>query len=92
MNDGQIRFVRIPRWAIVLTGIAAAAFAIALFLVSITVFLVLLPIIAIASGLYYLFGRRPVSRRHGTRGVEIIDGEYRIVETERVERDRDRRS
>ena len=47
----QVRFVRIPRWALVLAGLAAAAFAIALFLLSVTVFLVLLPVIAIASGL-----------------------------------------
>ena len=88
----QVRFVRIPRWALVLAGLAAAAFAIALFLLSVTVFLVLLPVIAIASGLYYLFGGKRVAKRHDPNGVEIIEGEYRVVEPERIERERGPRS
>jgi uncharacterized protein (DUF58 family) len=88
----QVRFVRIPRWALVLAGLAAAAFAIALFLLSITVFLVLLPVIAIASGLYYLFGGKRAIKRAEPGGVEIIEGEYRVVEPKRVERDGSPRS
>ncbi len=90
MNYSQIRFVRIPRWAMALAGVAAAAFAIALFLLSITVFLVLLPVIAVAGGLYYLFGgRRPAPRPGGQ--VEIIEGEYRVIHPDALERDRERR-
>jgi uncharacterized protein (DUF58 family) len=88
----QMRVIRIPRWALVLAGLAAAAFAIALFLLSVTVFLVLLPVIAIASGLYYLFGGKRVTRRHAPEDVEIIEGEYRVVEPKRVERDGQPRS
>jgi hypothetical protein len=87
----QMRIVRIPRWAIVLAGLAATAFAIALFLLSLTVFLVLLPVIAVASGLYYLFGRKRVARPGGPDHVEVIEGEYRVVEPERIERERDPR-
>ncbi|HEX5778426.1 MAG TPA: hypothetical protein VFY21_06255 [Xanthobacteraceae bacterium] len=88
----QMRIVQIPRWALVLAGLAAAAFAIALFLLSVTVFLVLLPVIAIASGLYYLFGGKRVAKHRKPNGVEIIEGEYRVVEPERIERERDPRS
>jgi hypothetical protein len=88
----QMRVLRIPRWALVLAGLAAAAFAIALFLLSVTVFLVLLPVIAIASGLYYLFGGKRVANRRDPGNVEIIEGEYRVVEPERIDRDRGPRS
>ena len=85
----QIRFVQIPRWLAIAAGILAVAFAVALFLLSITVFLVLLPVIAVAGGLYYLFGRgrKAADVRH-PGSVEIIEGEYRVIEPGRVERDR----
>ena len=87
----QIRFLQIPHWAAILVGIAATAFAIALLLLSVTVFLVLLPVIAVVSGLYYLFGwrRRAADVRH-SESVEIIEGEYRVIEPERIERERNR--
>jgi hypothetical protein len=44
----QLRFVQIPRWLAIGAGVLAVAFAVALFLLSLTVFLVLLPVIAIA--------------------------------------------
>jgi hypothetical protein len=88
----QLRFLQIPRWAVLLAGAAAIAFAIALLLLSVTVFLLLLPVIAIASGLYYLFGGRRVATRRDPGGAEIIEGEYRVVEPERIERERDPRS
>jgi hypothetical protein len=49
---------------------------------------VLLPVIAIAGGLYYLFGgrRKPAGVRN-PNSVEIIEGEYRVIEPERAERD-----
>jgi hypothetical protein len=85
----QLRFLQIPRWAAILAAIVAIAFAIALLLLSLTVFLVLLPVIAVASGLYYLFGgKRKQPGPRNADGVEIIEGEYRVIEPERVERDR----
>jgi hypothetical protein len=89
MAQQQIRFVEIPRWVAILAGVLAVAFAIALLLLSITVFLVLLPVIAVASGLYYLFGwRRRGADMRGSESVEIIEGEYRVIEPERIERER----
>lgn len=86
----QMRFLQIPRWAAILAAIAAIAFAIALLLLSVTVFLVLLPVIAVASGLYYLFGGPRRSR--GTSGrTEIIEAEYRVIDPGRIDRDRERR-
>jgi hypothetical protein len=84
----QVRFLQIPRWLALVAGVLAIAFAVALFLLSLTVFLVLLPVIFVVGGLYYLFGwkRRPNVRQ--PNGVEIIEGEYRVVESERIERDR----
>jgi len=87
MAQTQFRIIQIPRWALVLAGLAAAAFAIALFLLSITVFLVLLPVIALASGLYYLFGGKRVASQRPPGNVEIIEGEYRVVEPGRIDRD-----
>ena len=87
----QVRFLQIPRWAAILVGIAAIAFAIALLLLSVTVFLVLLPVIAVVSGLYYLFGwRRRAADVRRSESVEIIEGEYRVIEPERIERERNR--
>jgi len=89
MAPYQVRFVQIPRWLAALAGVLAVAFAVALFLLSITVFLVLLPVIAVAGALYYLFGgrRKQADVRHPD-GVEIIEGEYRVIETERKRSDR----
>jgi membrane protein implicated in regulation of membrane protease activity len=92
IQNGQVRFLQIPRWLAVLVGVAAIAFAVALFLLSLTVFLILLPVIAVASGLYYLFGRRRVAQPRGQGHVEIIEGEYRVIEPERIDRPRDPRS
>jgi hypothetical protein len=88
----QIRFMQIPRWAAVLAGIGAIAFAIALLLLSVTVFLVLLPVIAVAGGLYYLFGgRRGAADVRRRESVEIIEAEYRVIEPDQIERNRDQR-
>ena len=84
----QVRFVQIPRWLAIGAGVLAVAFAVALFLLSLTVFLVLLPVLAIASGLYYLFGRRRAANVRDPERAEIIEGDYRVIEPDRIERDR----
>ena len=89
----QVRLVQIPRWLAIVAGVLAVAFAVALFLLSLTVFLILLPVIAIASGLYSLFGRRRrVADVRRPDGVEIIESEYRVIEPGRIEQDRDKRA
>jgi uncharacterized membrane protein len=87
----QVRFLQIPRWLALVAGVLAIAFAVALFLLSLTVFLVLLPIVFVVGGLYYLFGwRRPTNVRR-PNDAEIIEGEYRVIESERIERERNPR-
>jgi len=84
----QVRFMQIPRWLAVAAGVLAVAFAVALFLLSLTVFLVLLPIVFVVGGLYYLFGRKRGPNVRRPDSVEIIEGEYRVIEPERIERER----
>jgi hypothetical protein len=87
MTQYQVRFLQVPRWLMVVVGALAIAFAIALFLLSLTVFLLVLPVLAVAGGLYYLFGGRRAARApRAERRGEIIEGEYRVIESERPER------
>jgi hypothetical protein len=81
----QIRFVQIPRWLALIVGVLSIAFAVALFLLSLTVFLLVLPVLAVAGALYYFFGL-PRTARHARReaGTQIIEGEYRVVRSERI--------
>lgn len=85
MNEHhQVRFLQIPRWLAVVVGALTIAFAIALFLLSLTVFLLILPVIVVAGALYYLFGLPRTARKsRGDRQVEIIEGEYRVIEPDR---------
>jgi hypothetical protein len=85
----QVRFFQMPRWAAILVGLAAAAFAIALVLLSLTVLLIALPILAAIGGIYYLFGLPRRRRDAGDRSSpEIIDGEYRVIEQKQIDRER----
>jgi len=88
----QVRFLQIPRWLAIVAGVLAVSFAVALFLLSLTVFLVLLPVIFVIGGLYYLFGWKRPSNVRRTDGVDIIEGEYRVVDPERIDRERTPRS
>jgi hypothetical protein len=82
----QFRLVSIPRWLAVLIGVLALAFGVALVLLSITVALLMLPVIAIAGALYYLLGGR--KRAPDTRtDTRVIDAEYRVIERERGRRE-----
>jgi hypothetical protein len=85
----QVRLMQIPRWLAIVVGLLAIAFAVALFLLSLTVFLLILPVLVVAGALYYLFGL-PRAARKGAADVQIIEGEYRVVEPERIEDDRRR--
>ena len=91
MSQYQVRFLQIPRWLALTAGALAIVFAIALFLLSLTLFLLILPVIAVIGALYYLFGQPRAART--TRGfsrAEIIEGEYRVVEPDRIEDERKR--
>ncbi|HEY7457445.1 MAG TPA: hypothetical protein VH765_01705 [Xanthobacteraceae bacterium] len=89
MTQYRVRFLQIPRWLALVVGALAIAFAIALFLLSLTVFLLVLPALAVAGALYYLFGL-PRKGRRTRDDVEVIEGEYRVIEPERVENGRKR--
>ena len=72
---------------IVVLGLVLAVAAVVSVLL-IGAMLVILPVAIIAALLYYLFpGLRPRAP-HQQREPEIIEGEYRVVDPSRIERDR----
>jgi hypothetical protein len=92
MPQYQIRTFQIPRWAALGVGALAIAFAIALFLLSLTVFLLILPVLAVAGVIYYLLGPfRGQRKTTSGRDYDVIDAEYRVIEPGRIEEERRRR-
>jgi len=91
MQEFRVRFIRIPRWQMMLgAGLIFASIA-AFFVLALGVFLLLLPVLAIAAAIFYLFGgRRPPVARDGAANDRIIDGEYRVIEQDRLDHHRDR--
>jgi hypothetical protein len=91
MPQYQIRMLKIPRWLALVVGALSIAFAIALFLLSLTVFLLVLPVLAVAGAIYYLFGPFRGARRTGAKpGYDVIDAEYRVIEPGHIEGERKR--
>jgi hypothetical protein len=90
MPEFQVRFIRIPRWQIMLgVGLVFVLIA-AFFLFALGVFLLLLPVLAIAAAVFYLFGgRRPPVGGESAANDRIIDGDYRVVEQDRLGHHRD---
>ena len=86
MQEFRIRVVRIPRWQLMLGAGLLFALIVAFFVLAFGVFLLLLPAFLIAGAIFYLFGgrRAPIDR--------VIDGEYRVIEQDRIEDGRDRSS
>ncbi|MGH7004425.1 MAG: hypothetical protein ACREIP_10805 [Alphaproteobacteria bacterium] len=68
-----------PTWQIALVLVIALSLAIAVAIVAAGVFLVALPIIAIAVLAFRLFGRR-----RARRGDSIIEGEYEVIDAARA--------
>jgi len=69
--------LRLPPWRIALLLVLAASLGIAIAVVATGVFLIALPVVAIAVLAYRLFGgakRRPGASPH------VIEGEYEIIE------------
>ena len=70
-------------WLTILLALSLiVAIGVALAVVAVGVFLFLLPVVAIASVVFYLFPRVRFSRAHDPRPrqPEIIDGEFRILD------------
>ena len=96
LRDGsRARVGTIPRWALVLVGIAAAGMGVLILLLAAGLALVLLPV-ALAGGLvaHWVARRRlramaaarprPAPADRGpAQPLEIIDAEYRIVDEEK---------
>jgi hypothetical protein len=91
MPEFRIRLVRIPRWQIMLGAGLIFTLIVAFFVLALGIFLLLLPALAIAAAIFYLFGgRRPPVGREGAANDRIIDGDYRVVEQDRLDHRRDR--
>ena len=91
MPQFRIQFVRIPRWQILLGAGLIFTSIVAFFVLALGIFLLLLPALAVAGAIFYLFGGRrvPVGRESAAND-RIIDGDYRVVEQDRLDRRRDR--
>lgn len=90
MQEFRIRVVRIPRWQIMLGAGLILALIVAFFVLALGIFLLLLPALALAAAIFYLFGgRRSSVGRGGAANDRIIDGEYRVVEKDRLDHRRD---
>jgi hypothetical protein len=81
----HVRFFQIPRWKIALGAILFAALLIALFILAAGVFLLVLPIAAIAGAMAYLFRGR---KKSSGLPDGVIEAEYREVDQKQVERDK----
>ena len=89
MPEFRVRFVRIRRWQFMLGAGLIFALIAAFFVLALGVFLLLLPVLAIAAAVFYLFGGRPPVG-HGAANDRIIDGEYRVIEQDRLDQPSDR--
>jgi hypothetical protein len=91
MQEFRIRIVRIPRWQIMLGAGLILALIGAFFVLALGIFLLLLPALALAAAIFYLFGgRRSPVGRGGAANDRIIDGEYRVLGQDRLDHRRDR--
>jgi hypothetical protein len=90
MQEFRVRFVRIRRWQLMFGAGLIFALIAAFFVLALGVFLLLLPALAIAAAVFYLFGGRRSSVGHGAANNRIIEGEYRVIEQDRLDHPRDR--
>jgi hypothetical protein len=90
MPEFQVRFIRIPRWQILLGAGLVFVLIAAFFVFALGVFLLLLPVLAVAAAVFYLFGGRGRPVRGGDAANDrIIDGDYRVIEQDRPGHRRD---
>jgi hypothetical protein len=89
MPKFRFHFIRIPRWQLMLGASLVLALIVAFFVLALGIFLLLLPALMIAGAVAVLFGspQPPVDR--GAANDRVIDGEYRVLERDRLDR-RDR--
>lgn len=75
---GHARTLRLPSWQIALVLALALALGVAIAVVATGVFLIALPIAALAALAYRLFGARGARRRRRTGSV--IEGDYEVID------------
>lgn len=85
LNANGARIVRLPRWAVVLSLVAAAALGLLVLLVAASVALIAVPLVFAAGGIMHWFSRRNgVDIRRSTvfrdEDPQVIDAEYRVIE------------
>ncbi|MCJ8142660.1 hypothetical protein MKI84_06995 [Ancylobacter sp. A5.8] len=89
-NDpfGGMRFTvrRVSFWQVAIVVAVALAVGTALAVVAASVFLILLPVVAIAGLAYKLFGGRKATTR-APSGATVIDAEYRVLSSEEAARE-----
>jgi hypothetical protein len=75
-------------WLRIFVAIAVLlAIAVAVAVVAVGVLLFLLPMLVVASAVYYLFGRSRFRGRYGrTKAPMVIDGEFRILDAAEIDR------
>jgi hypothetical protein len=85
----RVRLLRMPLWIAVLTAAALLAVLVTIAIVAFGVFLIVFPTLVIAGALFRLFGRgRMWPADHGSVShPTIIEGEYRVIGTKRLDRD-----
>ena len=81
------RVFRLPSWQIALLLVVALALGIAIAIVATGIFLIALPVAAVAVVAYRLFG----GRRRRANGGHVIEGDYEVVEGARSRPSRDGR-
>jgi hypothetical protein len=80
----HVRFIEIPRWKLALGGALLLALVVALFVLAAGIFLLVLPVVAAAGALAYLFGGR---RKASDLPDGVIEAEYREVGSKKLEQD-----
>jgi hypothetical protein len=85
----RVRLLRMPPWLAVLMAVALLAILVTIAIVAFGVFLIVFPTLVIAGALFRLFGRGRVwPADHGpVSHPTIIEGEYRVIGTKRLDRD-----
>jgi hypothetical protein len=84
------RVVQISSWKLALGAALFFALLIAIFILAAGVFLLVLPVAAVAAALAYLFGNRTKRGNFPSRDYAdgVIEAEYREIEAKQLEKDK----
>lgn len=85
MPFAQFRVVQISGWKVALAAVLLVVLLIALFILAAGIFLLVLPVVAVAGALAYLFGGR--TKKPGFSDG-VIETEYREIEQKQLEQDK----